>query len=65
FGLGAETMADSVIVRWPSGTVDRLLEVPADQVVKVVEGSTVSSVISLATPDVQLGFPQPNPAVDF
>jgi len=40
FGLGEATRADSVGVRWPSGIVDRLKDVPADRVAIVKEGST-------------------------
>jgi hypothetical protein len=37
FGLGAHTQADSIEVHWPSGQVDRLANVPADQIVRVQE----------------------------
>jgi hypothetical protein len=40
FGLGAETLVDTLIVRWPSGNVDMLFDVAADQVVQITEGST-------------------------
>ena len=40
FGLGTVTAVDSVIVRWPSGTVDRLRTVPANAEQRVVEGTT-------------------------
>ncbi|MEK6608374.1 MAG: FG-GAP-like repeat-containing protein [Myxococcota bacterium] len=40
FGLGGAGLADEVTVRWPSGALDRLLEVPADQRIVVVEGSS-------------------------
>jgi hypothetical protein len=40
FGLGAETSVDTLIVRWPSGNVDMLFDVAADQVVQITEGST-------------------------
>ena len=38
FGLGKAQQADSVEVRWPSGRVERLANVPAGKVVKVQEG---------------------------
>ena len=38
FGLGKAERAESVEVRWPSGRVDRLTNVPAGKVTKVVEG---------------------------
>jgi hypothetical protein len=37
-GLGESARADSVEIRWPSGMVDRLTNVPAGKYVKVVEG---------------------------
>ncbi|HET6568414.1 MAG TPA: CRTAC1 family protein [Rhodothermales bacterium] len=39
FGLGPAEQADSVIVHWPSGTVDRYANVPADHVATVREGN--------------------------
>ncbi|MEW6755584.1 MAG: CRTAC1 family protein, partial [Candidatus Latescibacterota bacterium] len=38
FGLGARTRVDSLEVRWPAGTVDRLRDVPADRFLTVEEG---------------------------
>lgn len=40
-GLGAEAQADSVVIRWPSRTVDRLVNVTADQHITVVEGQSM------------------------
>ena len=37
FGLGHNTSADSVEIRWPSGITQRLRNVPADRIVKVKE----------------------------
>jgi hypothetical protein len=37
FGLGASAVADVVEVRWPSGAVQELKDVPADRVVRVRE----------------------------
>ena len=37
FGLGAEGVAEKVEIRWPSGTVQALEAVPADQILKVDE----------------------------
>ena len=37
FGLGAETSAESIEIHWPSGKVQTLQNVPADQVLKAVE----------------------------
>jgi hypothetical protein len=38
-GLGTATKIDSVEIRWPSGTVDRLTNLPLNTYVRVVEGS--------------------------
>ncbi|HXY02683.1 MAG TPA: CRTAC1 family protein [Terriglobales bacterium] len=37
FGVGKQTIAKSVEIRWPSGQLENLHDVPADQVVKVQE----------------------------
>lgn len=37
-GLGAATKIDSLEIRWPSGTVDKLANVPIASYIKVVEG---------------------------
>ena len=37
FGLGSETRADSVQIRWPSGIVQTLHDVPANQQLTVIE----------------------------
>jgi hypothetical protein len=37
FGLGADTRAELVEIRWPSGIVQTLKNVAADRVVKVTE----------------------------
>jgi hypothetical protein len=39
FGLGASTKADTIEVRWPSGAVDRLTSINADQIITIREGS--------------------------
>ncbi|MBE0565598.1 MAG: VCBS repeat-containing protein [Krumholzibacteria bacterium] len=45
FGLGAATTVDSLIVRWPSGRVQRVLPAPAvDQMLQVVEDTDIQDV---------------------
>ena len=39
FGLGSSTKAESIEVRWPSGVVDHLTNINADQIVTIREGS--------------------------
>jgi hypothetical protein len=40
FGLGADTLADFLVVRWPSGTVDVFPNPAADQFLTLVEGNS-------------------------
>ena len=47
FGLGTEQKADSAIITWPSGAVDRMYEVAADQWIDLEEGSTTSGVVAM------------------
>jgi hypothetical protein len=49
FGLGAATTVDVLRVRWPSGIVDSLTAVPANQFLTVVEGAT-SVAVGASTP---------------
>jgi hypothetical protein len=39
FGLGTVSIADSIVVRWPSGAVETLTEVKGDRVVRIREGA--------------------------
>lgn len=41
FGLGSATSIDSVIITWPSGSVDTLYDLPIDDHVVVIEGGEV------------------------
>ena len=41
FGLGKRTRIDSLEVSWPSGHVDRLTNVPVDQIIAVKEGTGI------------------------
>lgn len=40
-GLGDATLVDSLVVTWPSGLVEILTDIPADQDLHIVEGATV------------------------
>jgi hypothetical protein len=40
FGLGQHTSADTIEIRWPSGTMDRLFDVAADTLLRIEEGVT-------------------------
>ena len=41
FGLGSATKADSAEVEWPSGQIDKLSGIPADQTITVQEGKGI------------------------
>ena len=40
FGLGSQAIVDSLVVSWPSGIVDRWFNIPADQQLYLVEGTS-------------------------
>ncbi|HET6932284.1 MAG TPA: ASPIC/UnbV domain-containing protein, partial [Candidatus Acidoferrum sp.] len=44
FGLGQNAQADSVEIRWPSGQIDKLSNIPASQSITITEskGQTAS-----------------------
>jgi hypothetical protein len=37
FGLGAEAIVQRIQIKWPSGTVQTMTDVPVDQILKVTE----------------------------
>jgi len=41
FGLGSAASAEQIVIRWPSGIIDRLSSVSVDQRVTVVEGGSL------------------------
>jgi hypothetical protein len=41
FGLGPNGRVNSIVIRWPSGTVTRLVNVPADRIITVREGEGI------------------------
>ena len=43
FGLGELTALETITIRWPSGRVEELHDVPADQIVRMVEGQGIVS----------------------
>jgi hypothetical protein len=48
-GIGRAAKIDSVEVKWPSGKVDKLMNPPINQYVKVVEGEGLSKSGAAAT----------------
>jgi hypothetical protein len=43
FGLGPDTVASTIEIRWPSGIVQKLENIPADQILTVDEATSVTS----------------------
>jgi hypothetical protein len=41
FGLGTKTKIDSLEITWPSGLVEKLTNVPVDQIIAVKEGAGI------------------------
>jgi hypothetical protein len=41
FGLGKRTKIDSLEITWPSGQVDKLMNVPIDQIIAIKEGTGI------------------------
>ncbi len=41
FGLGPRTKIDSLEITWPSGHIDRLINVPADKIIAIKEGTGI------------------------
>jgi hypothetical protein len=62
FGLGSYTVADTVEVRWPSGQVDRLTQVAADQVLAVIESESSTATAATSVPEGARLHVYPNPA---
>ena len=58
FGLGSETMIDSLKVTWLSGIVDVLYDVPVNQSLTIAEGSTLS--IDNFSTDIFKIYPNPS-----
>ena len=49
FGIGKETEAEEIEIRWPSGTVQVLRHVPVDRILKIDETETLHALIPPAT----------------
>jgi hypothetical protein len=50
FGLGGATVMTHVQVRWPSGLIEDLKDVPADAIYTVVEGKGIVQTVKLHPP---------------
>jgi enediyne biosynthesis protein E4 len=62
FGLGTHTLADSVVIAWPSGLVERHFALPVNRRINLVELEAVA-VEEPSSPTLPLAllFPAPNP----
>jgi hypothetical protein len=58
-GLGEATQADRIEVRWPSGTVETVSAVPADQLLTIEEGRgvTARTPVARSTPPASTAIP--------
>jgi len=62
FGFGQDTVVDSVIIRWPSGIVDRFVNVAVNQILDITEGSATGVASRVEMPKmVNLQGNYPNP----
>jgi hypothetical protein len=50
FGLGAETKMDEIEIRWPSGKVETLRDVPAGFIYAIVEGQGIQQKVPFSGP---------------
>jgi enediyne biosynthesis protein E4 len=41
FGLGKRSKIESLVITWPSGQVDKLVNVPIDTIIAVKEGTGI------------------------
>lgn len=63
FGLKNSETVDSVIVTWPTGHLDKLFQVKANQCLELTEGSTTNGDIEVDE-DISLTMPPPNTVTD-
>ena len=63
-GLESASQADSVVITWPTGHVDVLLNIASNQILNVIEGSTTNGNIHVDS-DVVLATPPSNPNFHF
>lgn len=50
FGLGKDSVIQSLEIRWPSGAVDTLKDVSSDAIYTIIEGKGITRTIKLAPP---------------
>ena len=62
FGIGTSTAIETIIIEWPSGTVDVIENPNINETIIVIEGSTILSVEDFDKNDISL---YPNPTSNF
>jgi len=58
FGLGAAEKIDAVEIRWPSGAIEKLQNLPADAIYTITEGRGVSATKPLPPPSADSSKPR-------
>ena len=61
FGLGTETEIERILVQWPSGTIDEIVNIPINSTLTVIEGESTN--VSVSTPNELSVSIYPNPAL--
>ena len=62
FGLGAATVIDSMLIKWPSGHIDQVNNPTINQPITIVEGSHPLSLLEINGKKIAL---YPNPTTDY
>ena len=60
FGLGKSAKAEKIVIRWPSGLIETLSELPANQYYVIREGSGVDKSKTHAASSVRISLPGAN-----
>lgn len=62
FGLGSSQTIDSIIIRWPSGIIQKLTNLPINQYITIIEDTTLTTIddyISKVDFNLYQNFPNP------
>jgi hypothetical protein len=51
FGLGGEAIGKNLKIEWPSGLIEDLVNVPADDLYTIVEGNVIQPTVKLNLPN--------------
>ncbi len=64
-GLKNSDQADSILITWPTGHVDKLFNIAANQVLNITEGSTTNGIIAIDTDVTIINPTSNNPETHF